>query len=332
MPEAIKSYLDQIKIGRKQSFKNLAMFPLLSTYCSDLDYLLLDEALREGLIEVAEVSEEGSVPELKVTNRSPHMVLILDGEELVGAKQNRIVNTTILLKGNATIIIPVSCVEHGRWSYSSQRFTSEKRMMSPNLRFQKAQQVNFSIRTSGEFRSDQGALWDGIAEKAERMHVASETGAMASIFEKERVSLDSYVKHFRLIEGQVGAVFMINGKVVGMDALGKPETLTKVFEKLIQSYALDAVDWFNPEKEHKYHKSKVTAFVKSALSAHLEPHPSVGLGTDIRMESKKITGFALALDNKVLHVSLFAKENGDGEKMRSSRIHRYSRRRRNRIS
>ena len=48
---AIKSYLDQIKIGRKQSFKNLAMFPLLSTYSSDLDYLLLDEALREGLFE-----------------------------------------------------------------------------------------------------------------------------------------------------------------------------------------------------------------------------------------------------------------------------------------
>jgi len=122
---------------------------------------------------------------------------------------------------------------------------------------------------------------------------------------------------------------MINGKVVGMDALGKPETFTKVFEKLIQSYALDAVDWFNPEKEHKYLKSKVTAFLKSALSAPLEPHPSVGLGTDIRMESKKITGFALALDNKVLHVSLFAKENGDG--LNRSGMQRYSQRRRNRI-
>ena len=332
MENTIREYLEGLKFGRKQVYKNLAVFPLLSTYALSIEYLTLDEALPEGLIEVLETNEAGAVPELRVINWSPLSVMILDGEELVGAKQNRIVNTTILLKGNATTIIPVSCVEHGRWSYSSQRFRSEKRMMSPNLRSQKAQQVNFSIRASGEFRSDQGALWDGIAEKAERMHVASETGAMASIFEKERVSLDSYVKHFRLIEGQVGAVFMINGKVVGMDALGKPETFTKVFEKLIRSYALDAVDWFNPEKEHKYHKSKVTAFLKSALSAHLEPHPSVGLGTDIRMESKKITGFALALDNEVLHVSLFAKENGDGEKMRSSRMHRYSRRRRNRIT
>jgi hypothetical protein len=106
MKEAINSYLDQIKIGRKQSFRNLAMFPLLSTYSSDLDYLLLDEAISEGLVEVVEVSEEGSVPELKVTNRSPEMVLILDGEELVGAKQNRIVNTTILIQGKLPSLSP----------------------------------------------------------------------------------------------------------------------------------------------------------------------------------------------------------------------------------
>jgi len=122
MQEAIKPYLDQIKIVRKQSFRNMAMFPLLSAETSDLDCLLLDEALREGWVEVVEVSEEGSVPELRITNKSPKMVLLLDGEELVGAKQNRIVNTTILIQGNTTMVIPVSCVEQGRWSYHSPPF------------------------------------------------------------------------------------------------------------------------------------------------------------------------------------------------------------------
>jgi hypothetical protein len=38
------------------------------------------------------------VGELRVVNRSGKMALILSGEELVGDKQNRIVNTTILRK------------------------------------------------------------------------------------------------------------------------------------------------------------------------------------------------------------------------------------------
>ena len=103
MQNIIIDYLEQAKIGRKQSFKNLSIFPLLSTYGLDLEYLLLDEALSEGAMEVVEVDKDGSVPDLKVINKSPRMVLILDGEELIGAKQNRIVNTTILIQGNSTM-------------------------------------------------------------------------------------------------------------------------------------------------------------------------------------------------------------------------------------
>ena len=89
MQEIIRGYLEAVKIGRHQTHKNLTLFPLLSTYALDLDYLLLEEALAAGAVEVVEVSREGSVPDLKVVNNSPGMVLILDGEELVGAKRNR---------------------------------------------------------------------------------------------------------------------------------------------------------------------------------------------------------------------------------------------------
>ena len=113
MDTVIKNYLEQMKVGRKQSYKNLALYPLLSTYSVGLEYLMLDEALNENLIEIVEKDDGGSVPELRVINKSSKMILILDGEELVGAKQNRIVNTTILVQGNTTIVIPVSCVERG---------------------------------------------------------------------------------------------------------------------------------------------------------------------------------------------------------------------------
>jgi len=57
------------------------------------------------------------VPELKVISQSDRPILLLDGEELVGAKQNRVLNTTILLREKAETNIQVSCVEQGRWSY-----------------------------------------------------------------------------------------------------------------------------------------------------------------------------------------------------------------------
>jgi len=144
MENIIKDYLDKIQIGNAQSYKNLSVFPLLSDYVVPFDYLTLDEALSKNLIDVVELDKDGSVPELKVVNKSDRMFLILDGEELVGAKQNRIVNTTILIPAKSTSVIPVSCVEQGRWSYDTDKFYSLERVMSPRMRASKSDQVRHS--------------------------------------------------------------------------------------------------------------------------------------------------------------------------------------------
>ena len=57
----------------------------------------------------------GSVPDLLVENRGDVRVLFLEGEELIGAKQNRILNTSVLVAAHTKVKIPVSCVERGRW-------------------------------------------------------------------------------------------------------------------------------------------------------------------------------------------------------------------------
>ena len=85
--------------------------------------MLLEEALEQKCARVNEVSQSGSVPELKFTNDCERPVLLMDGEELVGAKQNRILNLTVLAPAGKTIIIPVSCVEAGRWQARSAEFS-----------------------------------------------------------------------------------------------------------------------------------------------------------------------------------------------------------------
>jgi len=88
--------LSQINLSESQVHDNLALFPLISEGNVEPHYLLLDEALEGGCARVTEVSDSGSVPELKFVNDCDQPVLLLDGEELMGAKQNRILNLTVL--------------------------------------------------------------------------------------------------------------------------------------------------------------------------------------------------------------------------------------------
>ena len=90
------------------------------------NYLSLPNAVEQNLVDVDEISTDGMVESLKVTNKSPQKLLILDSEQIVGTKlkQNRVVNTTILVPGHTTINIPTSCCEQHRWSpIQSNRFS-----------------------------------------------------------------------------------------------------------------------------------------------------------------------------------------------------------------
>lgn len=330
METVIKEYLGRIRVGRKQAYKNLALFPLLSEYGVAPDYLTLDEALGDNLIEVAEMNRGGSVPEIRVVNKSDRRVLLLDGEELVGAKQNRIVNTTLIVEAQSTTVVPVSCVEQGRWAYRGARFHSEERLMSAELRAMKAAHVRDAVRETGRFRSDQGALWDRIEEKARRMKAASPTGAMSSIYEKEMPTLRDYAGRFRPVDLQVGAVLLINGRIAGLDSFAGPAAFSRYFRKLLESYVLDAIDRLEPEKEHKVRRGDVTGFLRDSLSATVESRPSVALGNDCRISAKRLSGFALVLEDRVLHLSLFAGNGGGNGPGRGYRIERPSERERRR--
>lgn len=88
-------------------------------------------------------------------------------------------------------------------------------------------------------------------------------------------------------------------------------------------YALDAIDWYDPENEGKSHKSDVMAYLKDSLTAVPETRPAVGKGIDYRFSSERVTGFALCLDDRILHLSIFAKTNGMEHAAQGSRISRF---------
>jgi hypothetical protein len=329
MEKSIQGFLGSLQLGEVQRFKNLTMVPVVSDYDDGLGYITLGDALGVGSIEIREVSEGGSVPELRVVNRAGKMVLILDGEELVGAKQNRIVNTTILVAAGCEIVIPVSCVEQGRWNYKSDVFSSKQRMMSPSIRQVKARDVNASLRSTGQYRSDQSAIWEEVAGLASRRGAESESMDMDHVFDKEAPVIKEYLEGYALVDHQVGAVFLVNGKVVGMDAFGKAATFSRVFKNLLESYAMDAVDRFEKETDAGTGKKAASDVLAAALAAKAESRPSVGLGIDLRFESEKLVGFALVHEGQMVHICIF--QNGEDRKPGGfTRVVRHSDRRQRR--
>ncbi len=328
MEKVIRSYLSGLRPAEPQSYCNLTVIPLLGEDATEEFYLLLDEALEQGVFVVAEVSGAGSVPELRVENASEHKVLILDGEELVGAKQNRVVNTTILIAGKGTFVIPVSCVEQGRWSNDTSFSRSEERMMNADLRAMKANQVYASLQQSKEYRSDQGAIWHEISDKADRRNAFSPSMAMSEIYEKDRPLLREYEKAFSPIPGQIGAVFLVNGEAAGLETFGRQDTLAKVFGKLLKSYALDAVDRYDTTPEGPDPSTETRTFLDACTSARVEAFAAPALGTDGRISSDAVIGFALAFEDRVLHLSAFSRKGARGIHGKRSPMARYTTRRR----
>src|SRR5215469_2249247 len=127
----------------------LEIFHLRWPGISGLDYITLDEALEARWIEVSEFTEGGQVPRIKIINRSPHLVFVMAGEQLVGCKQNRVVNASMMVPPHGEMPIPVTCVERGRWGYRSPVFSSERSSSHYRLRAMMAVQTAKGYQRAG---------------------------------------------------------------------------------------------------------------------------------------------------------------------------------------
>lgn len=308
-----------VNIGAPASFKNMTVFPLTGGPGSAADYLTLDEALAQKLAAITEVSASGSVPELKFVNSGDKKVFLLDGEELIGAKQNRVLNLSIMVPAGKTLVVPVSCVEAGRWNHRSREFASSPRVHFAEGRARKMAQVSCSLEVSSCRASDQDEVWNHINKKFSRFGSSSPTLAMSDIYEQQSACLEDYVRSFKPAGDQVGAVFAIEGEVVGLELFDSPETLRKLFPKLLRSYGLDALDRARPDAAKKRARSiatraKAAAFLRKVTRAKEEEFPALGEGKDLRLSGPRLTGAALAVDGRVVHLSAFsAKPRKNGE-------------------
>ena len=315
----------RVTLGPAQTHRHIAVVPLLGPDAGPAPYLTLSEALAGRCLAVTEVSEGGSVPELKVISQCDRPILLLDGEELVGAKQNRVLNTTILLKPHAETRIPVSCVEQGRWSYASATFAASGVVMSRKSRARKTSSVSDSLSQGAHYSSDQGEVWAEVAALQCSARVASPTGAMQDVFKARADDLDECIRVFTPATGQTGLLVVVDGEAAGFDLVAHADAYGKLHPQLLRSYLIDARTEPKPRAADAAQATAgAQSFLKEAIQSAGKPFPSVGCGADYRYQQSGLAGAALIHEDRLVHAAFFRLPPGEasGSTMASLRQRR----------
>ena len=296
--------LGQVEVEDPVSYGSLHLFALTGGPSEEEGLKLLEEAIEGGSLRVEEIGEGGRVPELRVINGGAAPVLVLEGDELIGAKQNRVVNSSVLVATESEIVLPVSCVERGRWSRRSRAFSSGTATPHLSLRRLKSRSVHASLRRGRGHRSDQGAVWEEVDRLAYLHASPSPTDAL----QDTRAGLSGRLAAFDALSGKIpegarGVVVAIGGRTVALEVLAGPRSFAKVLPKLLAGYALEALesegDGGLPEP------STAEEFVSEVATAPQEQHAAVGEGTDVRFETERLSGYALCNGASVLHAAAF---------------------------
>ena len=291
--------LCSVELGEVVRSRGIAIAPLFPRAMPRAGYVTLAEALPLG-VRVEEVDAAGSVPELRVVNRTALRVLLHDGEELIGAKQNRILDVSVLVEAGATLTIPVSCVERGRWSRRSAAISPAPHASHPELRRRKAQRMSADRTRRG---AAQGEVWAAVREKSERLGVRSPTGAQSDLYAARRAEIAGLAARFPLRPGQCGMVLAFAGRAVCLDLVSRPEAFARLHRRILSGYGMDAIEHLDgPDATD----ADIAAFVRRAASGSWRRGPAVGLGEDLRLAGGELLGSGLALDGEVLQLSAYA--------------------------
>ena len=304
----IDSFARTLASGRPRSFEALTLIPLFGAAPLP-EYRTAGEALTAGELTIGELGS-GHVPELTASNRGPVPVLIVEGEHLHGGRQSRVLNSSVLIGAGQYAVIPVSCVEQGRWAYGMQSATSlGTEMAYAELRAMKSQQVAQSARAGAARRSDQAAIWMDIERKRRQLTAGSSpTEAMADAFEHRRRDLERLLASFPGPERQQCGVMAFAGRhPLAIDIFDRTSTLRSVWPALIRGYAVDSLTARRSRPE--------PLSIRGFLGAISDPratvtfHPGVGIGEDVIMTSSMVTATALTWSGGVVHLAAFPVRN-----------------------
>lgn len=287
-----------------QSRNGLGIVQLATAGQDSFSYISSGKALHDKAIEVREVSAAGSVNTLIVLNHSDKFIFFMDGDILVGAKQNRVVNTSILLAPQSKTTLPVSCVEQGRWRHVSPDFKGVEFTAPSSLRAQKAQQIKMSLKENRGFVSNQGEIWEGVSSYHRSTGVHSDSMDLSHVYEQKQNEFDEFVKSFSLHPEANGMCVFSGKELTSIDVFNRKDVMQEYFVKILRGVALDKYSRKHTdgvsEAEAKY---RAQEFFDDFDQFEFETYPGAGVGEEKRFESGLLHGFALNYASHLIHLT-----------------------------
>jgi hypothetical protein len=289
-PSAVITPTSTHTLGEPQVTGPLAVFPVHGPE-PQLRYRTLAEAIELGAL-ARERDGGASVRSLVVENPTDLPLLVLEGEEVLGAQQNRTFDESALIAAGESAMLAVSCVEAGRWDgrRHAERMRPSPQAADPALRRVK----RLSAAATG--LADQHEVWNEVEERLHRHSVRSPSAAMSDVYDGRRGELSELSGAVVHRAGQTGALALVAGRPAALDLVSRPDAFASLLPRLCQGYALGALGAPAAEPE----PNAAAAFLSAALGTSRVAGPGTGLGRSVAVAAAGLVGAGVEHDGELI--------------------------------
>lgn len=273
----------------------------------DLNMLGFKEAVDTGVLQVAEVGD-GIVSELCFHNTGNQPVFIPDGTIVEGMMQNRFIRVSFIITGKTMLNVPAACVEASRFEYENNRIgKSSPYHMYPSLRAMNCHAVNRSLRLKQGYESHdmQRETWHEIEGRLTNSKTDSRTRYLGDYYRNRKKDIDRLTRGIFVPDDVNGFIALIEGKPIELTIMGSRQLFSDYAQKLMTGIAVECFEDFR-NKYRTAKKMTYEQFMDAVSKSSIETYPSIGVGQDMRMESKRIVGAALTNQKLLVHLGVYA--------------------------
>lgn len=294
-----------IKILEFQTEGELSIVQFATMQQNTFEYVSLGTAISKEFLEIREIDQAADVNNLIVLNKSDKYVFIMDGDILEGAKQNRVVNTSVLLSPNKKTILPVSCIEQGRWRFVSDKFKHSDYVAPSQMRGSKASSVKKSLESFSGYDANQSEVWKNVDSYQKDFSYYSETSNFSDVYKHKSNDVKSLIEKFKVYKKANGIAVFLRKNMLSIDVFNRTDIYQEYFAKILKGVAFEASQLkpTNHGLSNAEASYKTQEFFENLEKFEQKEFDGVGVGTEYRFEDKEFTGFTLKYKNHVIHLA-----------------------------